>query len=102
MLREILLIKRLTIQNKTRSNFMLETACQEAENVLLDQRLFQINNADYEAFEAALEAWFLKTLHFRLFYLKEHRGNINCRNPDSINTSWFFVTITFDKLDLEA
>lgn len=50
-----LIDKAATMQNKTRSNFMLEAACQEAENVLLNQMLFQINKADYEAFEAALD-----------------------------------------------
>jgi uncharacterized protein (DUF1778 family) len=41
---------------KSRSDFMLEAACREAENVLLDQRLFFLNNKEFEAFEAALKA----------------------------------------------
>ena len=41
---------------KNCSDFMLETACREAENVLLDQRLFMLNQVDFEAFNQALEA----------------------------------------------
>lgn len=50
-----LIDKAAAIRNKTRSDFMLEAACHEAENVLLDQRLFQLNDDDYDAFEAALK-----------------------------------------------
>lgn len=42
--------------NKTRSEFMLEVACQEAENVLLDQRLFLGNEDTVNAFQALLDA----------------------------------------------
>ncbi|MFC1603152.1 DUF1778 domain-containing protein [Pseudomonadota bacterium] len=41
---------------KNRSDFMLEAACREAENVLLDQRLFMLNQVDFKAFNQALEA----------------------------------------------
>lgn len=41
---------------KSRSDFMLEAACREAENVLLDQRLFFLEDEEFEAFEAALKA----------------------------------------------
>ncbi|MFC1603054.1 DUF1778 domain-containing protein [Pseudomonadota bacterium] len=41
---------------KNRSDFMLEAACREAENVLLDQRLFMLNQVGFEAFNQALEA----------------------------------------------
>ena len=41
---------------KNRSDFMLEAACREAENVLLNQRLFMLNQVDFEAFNQALEA----------------------------------------------
>jgi uncharacterized protein (DUF1778 family) len=44
------------ILSKTRSDFMLETACREAENVLLDQRLFKLDSEAYSAFEAAINA----------------------------------------------
>ena len=42
--------------NKTRSDFMLEAACQEAEKVLLDQRLFLADESTISAFHALLDA----------------------------------------------
>ncbi len=51
-----LIDKAASMRNKTRSDFMLEAACEEAENVLLDQRLFQLDDAAYQAFETALKA----------------------------------------------
>ena len=42
--------------NKTRSDFMLEVACQEAENVLLDQRLFLADEDAVSAFQVLLDA----------------------------------------------
>jgi uncharacterized protein (DUF1778 family) len=51
-----LIDKAAAVRNKTRSDFMLEAACQEAENVLLDRRLFLLKDEDYEAFESALKA----------------------------------------------
>lgn len=49
-----LLTKAAALLHKDRSAFILDVACQEAENVLLDQRLFYLNEEDFEAFEAAL------------------------------------------------
>ena len=51
-----LIDKAAAVRNKTRSDFMLEAACQEAENVLLDRRLFHLKDEEYEAFETALRA----------------------------------------------
>ena len=51
-----LLTKAAAILNKDRSVFILDVACREAENVLLDQRLFQLNELYFDAFEAALNA----------------------------------------------
>lgn len=39
----------------TRSQFMLETAIREAENTLLDQRAFVLDQDQWKAFEAALD-----------------------------------------------
>ncbi len=50
-----LIDKAAAVRNKTRSDFMLEAACQEAENVLLDRRLFHLKDEEYEAFESALK-----------------------------------------------
>lgn len=53
---QALLTKAATLLHKDRSAFILDVACREAENVLLDQRLFQLDEDDFRAFEAALEA----------------------------------------------
>ena len=41
---------------KTRSDFMLETACREAEDVLLDRRVFVLDAETFERFRAMLDA----------------------------------------------
>ncbi len=51
-----LLTKAAALLHKDRSAFILDVACREAENVLLDQRLFYLNEEDFKAFEAALVA----------------------------------------------
>lgn len=40
---------------KNRSEFMLEAACREATSVLLDQRLFLLDEKAYKRFTAALD-----------------------------------------------
>jgi len=40
---------------KTRTQFMIDSARSEAIDVLLDQRLFQLNPEQFDAFRAALE-----------------------------------------------
>lgn len=44
------------ILDKNRSDFMLEIACREAENVLLDQTLFMLDNSAFKAFDKQLKA----------------------------------------------
>lgn len=51
-----LIDKAASALGKNRSDFMLEAACRAAENVLLDQRLFQLDAKTYRAFEKALNA----------------------------------------------
>lgn len=51
-----LLTRAAALLHKDRTAFILDVACREAENVLLDQRLFQLNDEDFQAFEAALSA----------------------------------------------
>lgn len=41
---------------RTRSEFMLETACREAEHVLLDQRYFTLAPEAFARFHALLDA----------------------------------------------
>lgn len=45
-----------SLLSKSRTDFMLEVACREAENVLLDQRLFILDADRYDAFVEALDA----------------------------------------------
>ena len=42
--------------NRSRSDFMLEAACKEAEMVLLNQRLFFTTEAAYQSFVSLLES----------------------------------------------
>lgn len=49
-----ILTKASEILGKDRSAFILDVACREAENVLLDQRLFLLDDNDFDAFEEAL------------------------------------------------
>ncbi len=51
-----LLTKAAAVSHMDRSTFILNAACREAENVLLDQRLFCLDEKDFEAFEATLTA----------------------------------------------
>ena len=51
-----LLTKAAQALNVDRSTFILDVACREAENVLLDQRFFQLDNDTLTAFDAALDA----------------------------------------------
>jgi uncharacterized protein (DUF1778 family) len=40
---------------RSRSDFMLEAACQEAESILLDQRYFVLSEAEFKRFAAMLD-----------------------------------------------
>ncbi|MGB9233720.1 MAG: DUF1778 domain-containing protein [Terriglobales bacterium] len=40
---------------RSRSDFMLETACREAETVLLDRRYFALEDVQFERFQAMLD-----------------------------------------------
>ncbi len=50
----ILIQQAAEIKRKNMSEFILESACAAAENVLLDQRLFFLNDAQWIAFQEAL------------------------------------------------
>lgn len=52
---QALLTKAADLLHIDRTAFILNAACREAENVLLDQRLFQLDDATFKAFEAALD-----------------------------------------------
>jgi uncharacterized protein (DUF1778 family) len=50
-----LLTKAAAVLHKDRSAFILDVACREAENVLLDQRMFYLEDDDFSTFETALD-----------------------------------------------
>ena len=51
-----LLTRAAAVLHQDRTTFVMEAACQRAEEVLLDQRLFQLEDDKMSAFETALEA----------------------------------------------
>jgi uncharacterized protein (DUF1778 family) len=51
-----LLDQAAATRGKNRTEFILEAACEAAENVLLDQRLFRLDEKAWRSFECALEA----------------------------------------------
>jgi len=51
-----LLTKAAQVLHKDTSVFILDVACREAENVLLDQRFFQLDDDAFSTFDTALEA----------------------------------------------
>lgn len=51
-----LIDKAANLAGKNRSDFMLEAACREAENVLLDQRLFMVSEKEFNTFTTLLDA----------------------------------------------
>lgn len=53
---QALLNKAASILNKDRTAFILDVACREAENVILDQRLYELDKEAFIAFELTLNA----------------------------------------------
>ena len=41
---------------RSRSDFMLDTACREAESILLDRRYFSLSEDDFKKFTAMLDS----------------------------------------------
>lgn len=69
-LRALIIQKQLidraaALLHKSRSDFMLEAACKEAQNVLLDQRLFFVDEQKHQDFIKQLEAPLSKKLEFK-------------------------------------
>ena len=46
----VLIDRAAQLVHKSRTDFMLEVACREAEDILLDQRLFTLNDEQYQEF----------------------------------------------------
>jgi uncharacterized protein (DUF1778 family) len=44
------------VQGRSRSDFMLDAACREAESVLLDQRYFHLDDEAFQRFTEMLDA----------------------------------------------
>jgi len=44
------------MSGRDRTSFILEAACQKAEEVILEKRLFLLDDVAFDAFEQALEA----------------------------------------------
>ncbi|MEA5468242.1 DUF1778 domain-containing protein [Spirulina sp. 06S082] len=54
---QIALIDRAAeIQGKTRTQFLLDSACQEANDVILDQTLFALDEEKFQEFMEAIDA----------------------------------------------
>lgn len=51
---QALLTKAAALLDKDRSSFILEVACREAEQVLLNQRIFHLDENQYVKFENTL------------------------------------------------
>ncbi len=51
-----LIDRACAITNKSLTDFVLDAACREAEDVLLDRRLFHLDDSAYRAFVQALDA----------------------------------------------
>lgn len=45
-----------SLENKNRTDFIIEKAVHEAQNIILDQRVFVLDDARYQAFIEQLEA----------------------------------------------
>ena len=51
-----LIDRACAITDKTVTEFVLDAACREAEDVLLDRRLFDLDKKEFQAFLSALDA----------------------------------------------
>ncbi|NML17680.1 DUF1778 domain-containing protein [Azohydromonas sp. G-1-1-14] len=51
-----LIDRAAALSGKTRTDFMLEASSEKARQVLLDQTLFQLDEAQFQAFEALMSA----------------------------------------------
>ena len=60
---------------RSRSDFMLEAACKQAEDVLLDQTYFALDTKSFAAFQAMLDRPETELLGLRGLFLEAKRGN---------------------------
>ena len=60
-----LIDRAAALLNRNRTDFMLDASCREAENVLLDQRLFLLDEQQFAEFDAALQQQFADNEHIQ-------------------------------------
>ncbi len=60
-----LIDRAAALLNKNRTDFMLDASCREAENVLLDQCLFLVDEQQFAEFTAALQQQFADNEHIQ-------------------------------------
>ena len=53
---KVLIDRAAEVLGRTRSDFMLDTACREAESVLLDQRYFALSEDAFKRFRSMLDS----------------------------------------------
>ncbi|WP_068546551.1 DUF1778 domain-containing protein [Thalassotalea crassostreae] len=66
-----LLTKAAAALNMDRSTFILNVACKEAENVLLDQRIFNLDEEQFAQFEQAINE---PVAHYKLSKLMSEKS----------------------------
>ncbi len=52
---QMLILRAAEAENKNVTEFILDSACTAAENTLLNQRLFLLNDKDWKRFQETLE-----------------------------------------------
>jgi uncharacterized protein (DUF1778 family) len=52
---KVLIDRAAEALGRSRSDFMLDTACREAESILLDRRYFSLSEDDFKRFAAMLD-----------------------------------------------
>jgi uncharacterized protein (DUF1778 family) len=52
---KVLIDRAAEALGRTRSDFMLDTACREAESILLDRRYFSLSEGEFRKFAAMLD-----------------------------------------------
>lgn len=63
-----------SLVSKSRTDFMLEVACREAQDILLDQRLFLLNDNQFEAFIEELDAPITPERQARIYNLMNRKS----------------------------
>lgn len=66
-----LISQAANILKMDRTAFILSTVCREAEEVLLNQRVFMLNDKEFDLFEQALEQPLLKTAELEKLLLEK-------------------------------